>query len=218
MWLKSLSTLVAFAYVYIAQAGWAENSPAQSVQPASEVDPTAELCAIFSEAAKAVVFDGKPICKLKECSAKGVNLACDDFPVSIPVPHWTNITDTLNFDAVLDLCPGGVKPMSLTLSFHDTGLTASGTKEPSIKWYQQYTSGEQIPVSIPVASVAVAEIDAKVTVEFQVDSGLSSVHTAISLDICASVQPVFGPYCGASLLPHDLPVRLIVACSLRVCF
>ena len=66
-----------------------------------------------------------------------MTLACDDFAVSIDVPHATTITETFSFDAVLDqvLCPGASKPMSIALDFKDChGMAASGVaKAPAIK-------------------------------------------------------------------------------------
>ena len=78
--------------------------------PVGPVVPPATVCAQLTADAANVMFDGKPICTLPECSKKGVTLACDKFPVSIEIPHATKITDTFSFTAVLDLCPGAGKP------------------------------------------------------------------------------------------------------------
>ena len=170
------------------------------------VDPTAEVCAALAKVAKDVKFDGKPICMLKACSAKGVTLACDNFAVSIAIPHATTVTDTFSFDAVLDLCPGASKPMSIALDFKDTGMAASGVaKAPAVKWNKKFSSDEKVPVSIPIATVGIAEVDAKVIVGIAANPG--HAIATISVDICATVHPL-GSYCGAALLPGSLPVRL----------
>ena len=171
------------------------------------VDPTAEVCAALAKVAKDVKFDGKPICMLKACSAKGVTLACDNFAVLLLLPpHATMVTDTFSFDAVLDLCPGASKPMSIALDFKDTGMAASGVaKAPAVKWNKKFTSDEKVPVSIPIATVGIAEVDAKVIVGIAANPG--HAIATISVDICATVHPL-GSYCGAALLPGSLPGRL----------
>ena len=55
-----------------------------------------------------------------------------------------------------------------------------------------------MPVSIPIATVGVAEVDAKATVGISANPG--NVHATISVDICASIA-VVGGYCGKDLLP-----------------
>ena len=194
---------------------WAQNVPAlQSVQVARggpAADPTAEVCATLTADAAQVMFNDKSICQLKECSKKGVTLACDEFPISIKIPAVTTITDTLSFNAVLNLCPGAGKPVSIVLDFKDAGLAATGvTKADATKWNQKFTSDQQIPVSIPIAVVPPVTVTAVATVI--ITPNPANLRATIDLDICASVSTggllPDVKYCGVDLLPASLPVRL----------
>ena len=194
---------------------WAQNVPAlQSVQVARggpAADPTAEVCATLTADAAQVMFNDKSICQLKECSKKGVTLACDEFPISIEIPAVTTITDTLSFNAVLNLCPGAGKPVSIVLDFKDAGLAATGvTKADATKWNQKFTSDQQIPVSIPIAVVPPVTVTAVATVI--ITPNPANLRATIDLDICASVSTggllPDVKYCGVDLLPASLPVRL----------
>ena len=104
------------------------------------VDPNLDLCIVLRTAQKAVVFDGKEICELKKCDSAWMQVACDNIAASIVISGVTKISDTVSFDAVFDLCPTRGKPISISLSFKDTGLTyTGGTSAAPISWEETFS-------------------------------------------------------------------------------